>query len=71
MSRADVPLPSLCVVRYCVVLCGVCMVDLYGRECTGGSKPFPELRDTGTGMCIRNGTVQLSTVPIQHGANVI
>ena len=45
------------------------MVDLCGRECTGGSKPFPEFR--GTGMCIRIGTVQFKTVPIWHSANVI
>ena len=69
LSRADVPFPSLCAVRYCVVLFGVCLVDLYGRECTGGSKPFPEIR--GTGMCIRIGTVKFSKVPIRYGAIVI
>jgi hypothetical protein len=52
-----------------VVLCGVCMVDLYGRECTGGSKLFPGFR--GTGMCIRTDTVQFNIVPIRYGANVI
>ena len=67
MSRVDVPLLFVCAVRYYVVLCGVCMVDLYGREYTGGSKPFPEFRGTG----IRIGTVQFSTVPIRYGANVI
>jgi len=62
-------LTALCTVRSCVVLSGVCMVVLYGRGCTGGSNPFLEFRGTCTGVCIRTGTVQISTEPIRYGAN--
>ena len=65
LSRGNVRLTALCVVRYCVIWIGVCTADRYGRVCTRGSGSFPIFR----GMCILG--VPFSTLPNRFRASVI